>query len=75
MVRMMQEKTKEFTPYNQFKPFHKITFIGYEFTVNGKNIEFEDRISPEQLGLQNGDMFVAKVTDDGHIILERAEFE
>ena len=35
----MLEKTKTFTPYNQFKPFHKITFIGYEFTVNGKDME------------------------------------
>ena len=72
---MMQEKTKEFTPYNQFKPFHKITFIGYEFTVNGKNIEFEQRVSPEQLGIKDGDMFVAKVTEYGQVILERAEFE
>ena len=72
---MMQEKTKIFTPYNQFKPFHKITFIGYEFTVNGKDIEFEERILPEQLNVKNGDMFVAKVTDYGQVILERAEID
>ena len=71
----MQEKTKGFTPYSQFKPFHKITFIGYEFTANGKNIEFEERILPDQLGVKNGDMFVAKVTEYGQVILERAEFE
>ena len=54
--------------------YHKMTFIGYEFTVNGRNIEFEDRINQHQLGVKNGDMFVVNVNQDGTIVLERAEF-
>lgn len=63
-----------FTPFNQFKRFHKITFIGYEFVVNGNKIEFEERISPQQLDIKDGDMFVAKINNSGQVILERAEF-
>ena len=69
------ETEDNFVPYNQFKPFHRITFIGYEFTVNGRNIEFEERIAPEQLGVKNGDAFVVKVTDSGRVIFEKVDFE
>ena len=61
----------EFKAYNNFKPFHKMTFVEYEFTINGNNIEFDERILPQQLNVKNGDTFVAKITELGHIILEK----
>lgn len=72
MAKMTQDEI-DFSPYNQWKPYHKITFIGYEFTINGKDIEFEDRVRPENLGVKDGDMYVVKIQDN-KVILERAEF-
>lgn len=68
---MMQEKTSEFVPLNKWKPFHKITFSSYEFTVNGKNIEFEDRVLPQQLGVEEGDKFTVHINEYGQVILVR----
>ena len=68
---MMQEKTNEFVPFTKFRPYHKITFVDYEFTVNGKNIEFEERIIPEQLDVQEGDKFVVHITEYGQVTLVR----
>ena len=71
---MMQEKIS-FTPHSKLKPDHKVTYVGYDVTSNGKNIEFDARLSPERFDLKNGDMFVAKVTEENSVVLERAEFE
>lgn len=68
---MMLEKTDEFVPFTKFKPYHKITFVDYEFTVNGKNIEFEERIIPQQLDVKEGDKFVVHITEYGQVILVR----
>ena len=65
----------DFTPYNIFRPVDKVTYLGYEITSNGKNIEFDARLFPARLNLKDGDMFVAKVTENNSIVLERAEFE
>jgi len=65
----------DFTPNTKFKPAHKVTYIGYEITSNGKNIEFDPRLFPERFSLKDGDMFVVKVMQDNSIVLERAEFE
>ena len=73
---MMQEKIKsDFIPNTIFKPVHKVTYLGYEITSNGKNIEFDARLFPERFDLKDGDMFVAKVTENNSIVLERAEIE
>lgn len=68
---MMQEKTSKFVPYTKSKPFHKITFTDYEFTVNGKNIEFDERVQPEQLGVEEGDKFTTHINDSGKVTLVR----
>lgn len=68
---MMQEKTNEFVPYSKLKPFHKITFKDYEFTVNGNNIEFEERILPQQLGVEEGDKFTTRINEYGQVTLVR----
>lgn len=60
-----------FKAYNNFKPFHKMTFVQYEFTINGNNIEFDERVLPEQLNIKNGDTFVASVNEFGKITLEK----
>ena len=61
----------EFKAYNNFKPFHKMTFVEYEFTINGNDIEFDERILPQQMNVKNGDTYVAKVDDFGKITLEK----
>jgi hypothetical protein len=66
---MTQEKTNEFVPFTKWKPYHTITFIDYEFTINGKNIEFDERVMPEQLGVKEGDRFVVNINEYGKIIL------
>jgi hypothetical protein len=68
---MMQEKTSGFVPYSKWKPFHKITFTSYEFTVNGNNIEFEERILPEQLGVEEGYKFTVRINEFGRVTLVR----
>ena len=68
---MMQEKTNEFIPFTKWKPFPKMTFVDYEFTVNGKNIEFDERVLPAQLEVSEGDKFVVKFGEYGKIILVR----
>jgi len=68
---MTQEKTNEFVPFTKWKPFSKITFVDYEFTVNGKNIEFDEQVLPAQLEVQEGDKFVVKFGEYGNIILVR----
>jgi hypothetical protein len=73
MVKMMQEKTNEFVPFTSWKPFHKITFMDYEFTVNGKNIEFDDKLMPMQLDVKRGDKFTVHIDDFGKITLVRDE--
>lgn len=68
---MMLEKTNEFVPFTKWKPFPKMTFVDYEFTVNGKNIEFDERLLPAQLEVGEGDKFVVKFGEYGNIILVR----
>lgn len=59
----------DFIPFTQWKPFHKITFIDYEFTINGNSIEFDERVLPEQLGVKEGDKFIVKINEMGRISL------
>lgn len=66
---MTQEKTNEFVPFTKWKPYHTITFIDYEFTINGKNIEFDERVMPDQLDVKEGDRFVVHINEYGKIIL------
>lgn len=66
---MTQEKTDEFVPFTKWKPYHTITFIDYEFTINGKNIEFDERVMPDQLDVKEGDRFVVHINEYGKIIL------
>lgn len=68
---MMQEKTNEFVPFNKWRPFPKITFVDYEFTINGKDIEFDERVMPQQLDVNEGDKFVVKFGEYGNVILVR----
>lgn len=61
----------DFTPYNKWRRFHKVTFIDYEFTINGKDIEFDEQLIPQQLDVKEGDKFVVKFGEYGNIILAR----
>ena len=70
---MTQEKTDEFVPFTKWKPFHKITFMDYEFTVNGKNIEFDDQLIKEQIDVNDGDKFVVRINENGKVIFVREE--
>lgn len=67
----MQNDTEDFVPFTQWKPFHTITFVDYEFTINGKNIEFDERVMPQQLDVKEGDKFVVKVDHFGRVVLIR----
>ena len=62
---------KGFIPFTKWKPLDRITYIGYEFTINGDNIEFDERILPQQFDIKTGDTFVAKINEFGKIILEK----
>jgi formylmethanofuran dehydrogenase subunit D len=64
-------KETNFTPNTKWKPFYKMTFMDYEFTVNGKNIEFCQELLPQQLGVAEGDKFVVHVNEYGQVILVR----
>ena len=70
---MTQEKTNEFIPFTKWKPYHKITFLDYEFTINGKNIEFDERLMPQQIDVQEGDKFTVHIDEFGKVILVREE--
>ena len=61
----------KFKPYTKLKPYHKMTFLDYEITINGDNIEFDKRIDPQQLNIEQGDKFVAKIDKNDKIILEK----
>ena len=67
----MQDNADGFVPFTKWKPFHAITFVDYEFTINGKNIEFDERVMPEQLDVKDGDKFVVKVDYFGRVVLVR----
>jgi hypothetical protein len=47
--------------------------MDYEFTVNGKNIEFDDKLMPMQLDVKRGDKFTGHIDDFGKITLVRDE--
>lgn len=66
---MTQEKTDDFKPFSKWKPFHTMTFVDYEFTINGNNIELDERILPEQLNVKAGDKFIVQITELGRVIL------
>jgi len=70
---MTQEKTNEFIPFTPWKPYHKITFLDYEFTINGKNIEFDERLMPQQIDVQEGDKFTVHIDEFGKVTLVRDE--
>lgn len=59
----------DFVPFSQWKPFHTITFLDYEFTINGNNIEFDERVLPEQLNVKQGDKFIVKINEMGRVSL------
>jgi hypothetical protein len=69
----MLEKTNEFIPFTPWKPVYKMTFVGYEFTINGKDIEFEERVMPMQLDVKRGDKFIVHIDDFGKVTLVRDE--
>lgn len=58
-----------FIPFTKWKPFPTITFVDYEFTINGNNIEFDERLIPQQLDVKEGDKFTVKINEYGRIIL------
>ena len=70
---MMQEKTNQFIPFTPWKPVYTMTFVGYEFTVNGRNIEFEERVMPMQLDVKRGDKFTVHIDEFGKVTLVRDE--
>lgn len=59
----------EFVPCTSWKPFHKITFVDYEFTINGNTIEFDERVMPQQLDVKEGDRFIVRVNELGRVSL------
>jgi len=67
------DKHNEFIPFTVWKPAYRMTFIGYEFTVNGKDIEFEERVMPMQLDVKRGDKFIVHIDDFGKVTLVRDE--
>lgn len=58
-----------FVPFTKWKPFHTVTFLDYEFTVKGSDIEFDERVMPGQLDVKEGDKFTVKINEMGRISL------
>lgn len=67
----MGNNDNDFIPTTVWKPYPSMTFVGYEFTSNGFNIEFDERVMPEQLSVKHGDKFIVKINEYGRIILEK----
>lgn len=66
----MEEKNNgEFIPCTKWKPWPVMTFVDYEFTINGNDIIFDERIIPQQLGLKEGDKFTARINEYGRVAL------
>ena len=63
------QSEEDFTPGTPWKPFHTMTFLDYEFTIRGNDIEFDDRVMPQQLDVKNGDKFTVKIDALGKISL------
>lgn len=64
---MQDNLASNFVPFTKWKPFYTITFIDYEFTVNGKDILFDERIMAQQLDVVEGDKFVVKIDQFGRV--------
>jgi hypothetical protein len=49
-----------------------MVFAGYNFTVMyDDSIMFDTEIKPEQMKIKDGDVFVAKINDNGTVILQK----
>lgn len=59
----------DFVPFTQWKPYHTMTFVDYEFTIKGKNIVFDERVLPEQLDVKEGERFTVQIDQFGRVML------
>ena len=59
----------EFIPNSKWKPFTSMTFVDYEFTVEGRNIIFDERVMPQQLDVKEGDRFIVRLNEYGRVSL------
>lgn len=64
----MQPKD-QFVPFSKWRPFPIVTFVDYEFKLNVNNIEFDERLIPQQLGVKEGDKFTVKIEEYGKVVL------
>ena len=50
-------------------------YVDYFFETVGKNILFDQELSPDSVQVKTGDKFVVKVNEDNRIILIRVDEE
>lgn len=69
---MDKKGNDDFIPCTKWKRFPVMTFVDYEFTINGQDIEFDERVLPDQLDVKEGDKFTVKIDRFGRVILTRS---